>query len=131
VERVESFHPQSGDRQYQAQPVEKPAMKIIDFEIADSNLTKVTVVTEPRVSDKVFDVAQALLKNMNFPPPALHQGKLVFANAARLKNPAIMTTLTTVLDKAEKEINDARNAEERKRTEYLNQFRQAAGLPAK
>jgi ABC-type nitrate/sulfonate/bicarbonate transport system substrate-binding protein len=106
-------------------------MKIIDFEIADNNLTKVTIVTEPRVSEKVFDVAQALLKNMNFPPPSLHQGKLVFANAARLKNPAIMSALTTVLDKAEKEINDAREAEERRRAEYLNQFRQAAGLPAK
>jgi len=106
-------------------------MKIIDFEIADSNFTKVTVVTEPKISDKVFDVAQALLKNMNFPPPSLHQGKLVFPNASRIANPATMGALKTVLEKAEKQVDDARLQEEKKRAQYLNQFRQAAGLPAR
>jgi hypothetical protein len=106
-------------------------MKIIDFETADHSLTKVTVVTEPRVSEKVFNALLVLMKNMNFPPPALHQGRLVFPNASCLANPATMAALKTVLDKAEKEVNNARYQEEKKRAQYLNQFRQAAGLPAK
>jgi hypothetical protein len=107
------------------------AMKIIDFETADSNLTKVTVVTEPRVSEKVFNALLVLMKTMNFPAPSLHQGRLVFPNASCLANPATMGTLKSILDKAEKQVNNARYQEEKKRAQYLNQFRQAAGLPAK
>lgn len=106
-------------------------MKITDFEIADSNFTKVTVVTEPKVSEKVFNVMLTLMKTMNFPSPSLHQGRLVFPNASCLANQATMNSLKTVLDKAEKEVNNARYQEEKKRTQYLNQFRQAAGLPAR
>ena len=106
-------------------------MKIIDFEIADNSLTKVTVITEPKVSEKVFNAMLALMKNMNFPPPSLHQGRLVFPNASCLANQATMGALKSVLDKAEKEVNNARYQEEKKRAQYLNQFRQAAGLPAK
>jgi hypothetical protein len=106
-------------------------MKIIDFETADSNLTKVTVITEPRVSEKVFQATLRLMKNLNFPPPALHQGRLVFPNASCLANQATMNTLKSVLEKAAKEVNNARFQEEKRRTQYLNQFRQAAGLAAK
>lgn len=107
------------------------AMKILDFEVADNNLTKVTVVTEPKVSEKVFNVMLTLMKTMNFPPPSLHQGRLVFPNASCLTNQATMNSLKAVLDKAEKEVNNARYQEEKKRSQYLNQFRQAAGLPPK
>ena len=106
-------------------------MKIIDFETADSNLTKVTVITEPKVSEKMFNVMLGLMKTMNFPSPSLHQGRLVFPNASCLTNQATMNSLKAVLEKAEKEVNNARYQEEKKRAQYLNQFRQAAGLAAK
>jgi hypothetical protein len=106
-------------------------MKIIDFETADNNLTKVTVITEPRVSEKIFNAMLGLMKNMNFPAPSLHQGRLVFPNASCLANPATMGALKSVLDKAEKEVSNQRYQEEKKRAQYLNQFRQAAGLPPK
>jgi hypothetical protein len=106
-------------------------MKIIDFEIADNNLTKVTVITEPRVSEKVFSAVLGLMKTMNFPAPSLNQGRLVFPNASCLANQATMNTLKSILEKASKEVNNARYQEEKKRTQYLNQFRQAAGLAAK
>lgn len=106
-------------------------MKIIDFEVADNGLTKVTVITEPKVSEKLFNALLGQMKNMNFPAPSLHQGRLVFPNASCLANPATMSALKSVLDKAEKEVNLARYNEEKRRTQYLNQFRQAAGLPAK
>jgi hypothetical protein len=106
-------------------------MKIIDFETADSNLTKVTVVTEPKVSEKMFNVMLTLMKTMNFPAPSLHQGRLVFPNASCLTNQATMNSLKAVLEKAEKEVNNARYQEEKKRAQYLNQFRQAAGLSPK
>lgn len=106
-------------------------MKFIDFEVADGNLTKVTVVTEPRVSQKVYDIARDLLKNMNFPPPTLHAGKLVFPNAQLIANPATMQALRQVLTKAEKQVNEVYEREEQKKLKYINQFRQAAGLPPK
>lgn len=106
-------------------------MKFVDFEIADSNLTKVTVVTEPRVSQKVYDIARDLLKNMNFPPPSLHAGKLVFPNAQLIANPATMQALRQVLTKAEKQVNEVYEREEQKKLKYINQFRQAAGLAPK
>lgn len=106
-------------------------MKIIDFEIADGNLTKITVVTEPRVSQKVYDIAKDLLKNMNFPPPSLHAGKLVFPNAQLIANPATMQALRQVLGKAEKQVNEVYEREEQKKLKYINQFRQAAGLTPK
>lgn len=106
-------------------------MNIVDFEIADNTLTKVTVVTEPRVSQKIYDLAKDLLKNLNFPTPSLHTGKLVFANAQLLTNPANMEALRQALTKAEKQVNEAFEREEAKKTRFLNQFRQAAGLPAK
>ena len=108
-----------------------PNMKIIDFEVADHGLTKITVVTEPKVSEKVFNALQNLMKNMNFPAPALHHGKLVFPNASCLTNQATMNALKSVLEKAAKEVNNARYQEEKKRTQYVNQFRQAAGLAPK
>ncbi|MFZ4766629.1 MAG: hypothetical protein ACOYMN_16880 [Roseimicrobium sp.] len=106
-------------------------MNIVDFEIADDTLTRVTVVTEPRVTQKVYDLAKDLLKNQNFPTPALHAGKLVFPNAHLLTNPANMEALRQALTKAEKQVLEAREREELKKARYLNQFRQAAGLPAK
>ena len=106
-------------------------MKIIDFEIADSSLTKVTVVTEPRVSQRIYDIAKEMLKTRNFPTPSLHAGKLVFANAKPLTNPMNMEALRQALESAEKQVLDADEQEEQRRTQFLNQFRQAAGLPAK
>jgi hypothetical protein len=106
-------------------------MKIIDFEIADNQLTKVTVITDPKVSEKMFQALLGQMKNLNFPAPSLHQGRLVFPNASCLANQATMNTLKAVLEKAAKEVNNARYQEEKKRTQYLNQFRQAAGLAAK
>lgn len=106
-------------------------MNIVDFEIADNSFTKVTVVTEPKVSQKVFDVAKDMLKNLNFPSPYLDRGRMVFPNANLLTNPANMEALKQTLNKAEKQILDAQQREEMKKTQFLNQFLKAAGLPPK
>ena len=106
-------------------------MKIVDFEVADSSLTKVTVITEPRVSQRVYDLAREILKTRNFPAPSLHAGRLVFANARPLANPMNMEALRQALENAESQILAADAQEEQKKTQFLNQFRQAAGLPQK
>ena len=106
-------------------------MKIIDFEVADHNLTRISIVTEPKMSQKVFDVAKDLLKNLNFPSPSLNNGRLVFANAQILTNPMNMERLKQALNQAEEQILDAQRQEDDKKTRYLNQFLKAAGLPLK
>lgn len=106
-------------------------MKIVDFEVADNNLTRISIVTEPKMSQKVFDVARELLKTLNFPAPSLHHGRIVFSNAQILTNPMNMERLKQALNQAEEQILEAQRQEEEKKTRYLNQFLKAAGLPLK